>query len=92
MKWKTLSATDGDADEGEYVFTYDPTKPEDPGRTNLREDGPAETPTNGDDSTAPPALAVGDDSGVTWILVAAVGIAGLAIGSGATFLLVQRKA
>jgi methionine-rich copper-binding protein CopC len=93
VRWKTLSAEDGDADDGEYVFTYDPSKPEDPGRTNLREDVPTvETPANGDGSSVPlPSVGVDDESGMSWILVAAVGIAGLAIGSGATFLLVQRR-
>ncbi len=93
VQWKTLSSEDGDTDEGEYVFTYDPSKPEDPGRTNLRDEVPVETPANGDDSSAPPpAVTVADDSGMSWILVAAVAVAGLAIGSGATFLLVQRRA
>jgi methionine-rich copper-binding protein CopC len=92
VQWKTLSAEDGDPDDGEYVFTYDPTKPEDPGRTNLREDVPVETPANGDNSSAPlPTVSVDQESGMSWILVAAVGIAGLAIGSGATFLLAQRR-
>jgi methionine-rich copper-binding protein CopC len=93
VKWKTLSSEDGDSDEGEYSFTFDPTRPEDPGQTNLREDVPAETPPNGDNSSAPPAVIAGggDDDGMSWALVAAVGLAGLAVGSGATFLLVQRR-
>jgi methionine-rich copper-binding protein CopC len=95
VRWKTLSAEDGDTDEGEYTFTYDPSRPADPGQTNLREDVPAETPANGDNSSdGPPAPAVGvspGDDGMSWILVTAVGIAGLALGSGATFLLVQRR-
>jgi methionine-rich copper-binding protein CopC len=93
VRWKTLSSEDGDTDEGEYVFTYDPSKPEDPGRTNLRDEVPVETPADGDGSSAPPpAVTVADDSGMSWILVAAVAVAGLAIGSGTTFLLVQRRA
>ncbi len=93
VKWKTLSAEDGDTDEGEYTFTFDPTKPEDPGQTNLREDVPAVTPETGDDSNDGPPLisGAGGDDGMSWVLVAAVGLAGLAIGSGATFLLVQRR-
>jgi methionine-rich copper-binding protein CopC len=92
VKWKTLSSEDGDAEEGEYVFTYDPSEPANPGRTNLREEVPVETPTNGDGSAAPlPVSGGGDDDGMSWILVAAVGLAGMAVGSGATFLLVQRK-
>ncbi|MEX0782573.1 MAG: copper resistance CopC family protein [Dehalococcoidia bacterium] len=93
VKWKTLSSEDGDTDEGEYAFTYDSSKPADAGRTNLREEVPVETPANGDVPSGPaPAIGVGgDDSGMSWILVAAVGIAGLALGSGATFLLAQRR-
>jgi methionine-rich copper-binding protein CopC len=93
VRWKTLSSEDGDSDEGEYTFTFDPTRPEDPGQTNLREDVPAETPANGEDTNAPPSVIAGggDDDGMSWVLVAAVGLAGLGVGSGATFLLVQRR-
>jgi len=91
VKWKTLSAEDGDPDQGEYVFTYDPSRPADPGRTNLKEDAPGVTPA-GDGGSAGTAIVQGGDDGMSWILVAAVGVAGLAIGSGATFLLVQRRA
>jgi methionine-rich copper-binding protein CopC len=91
VKWKTLSADDGDSEDGEYVFTYDPSKPSDPGRTTLSE-APV-TPGGEGSPTPPPARSVvdGGDEGMSWILVAAVGVAGLAIGSGATFLLVQRR-
>jgi methionine-rich copper-binding protein CopC len=95
VKWKTISADDGDPAEGEYVFTYDPSKPADPGRENLTE--AAVTPGAGGDGEtdngqqAAPGFGSGGDSGVSWVLVAAVGVAGLTIGSGATFLLVQRR-
>jgi methionine-rich copper-binding protein CopC len=95
VKWKTLSAEDGDAEDGEYVFVYDPSKPADPGRVELKEAPP--TVASGDGETgAPPAARTsptigGGDDGMSWILVVAVGVAGLAIGGGATFLLVQRR-
>lgn len=92
VRWKTLSAEDGDSDEGEYVFTYDPAKPAEPGRTNLRDEAPEVTPADGDSPAAPlPIPGANSDSGMSWILVAAVGVAGLTLGSGVTFLLVQRK-
>ncbi len=91
VKWKTLSAEDGDAEAGEYVFTYDPTKPAEPGRTNLKGDAPAPTTVSGDERPVAPDVVDGADDGMSWILVAAVAIAGLAVGSGATFLLVQRR-
>jgi hypothetical protein len=37
-------------------------------------------------------VTVDEDDGMSWILVAAVGLAGLVVGSGTTFLLVQRRA
>ncbi|HMO97187.1 MAG TPA: copper resistance protein CopC, partial [Tepidiformaceae bacterium] len=48
VRWKTLSAEDGDPDSGETTFTYDPSAPPNPGREVLREDllnpGGSETP------------------------------------------------
>lgn len=95
VKWKSISADDGDPAQGEYVFTFDPSKPADPGRENLSETaatpGTGEDRGTGDSQQAAPDVGGGGDSGVSWILVAAVGIAGLTIGSGATFLLIQRR-
>jgi methionine-rich copper-binding protein CopC len=90
VRWKTLSADDGDEAAGEYQFTYDPNGVADPGVEDVREDPlpPAESP------TAPPGsviVADGGDGGVTWVLVAAVGVGMLTLGSGVTFLLVQKR-
>lgn len=91
VRWKTLSAEDGDAATGEYVFVYDPSRPADPGREVLKNVPPGDgtAPTSGGD---PPLLiTTGEGGGASWITVIAAGIGGLVLGSGATFLLVQRK-
>ena len=90
VRWKTLSSEDGDEAFGEYQFTFDPNGVADPGVEDVREDPlpPAESP------TAPPGAVIvadGGDGGVTWILVAAVGVGMLTLGSGVTFLLVQKR-
>ena len=94
VKWKTLSADDADPEDGELSFTYDPAAQASPGTEQLRPDllnpgGGAETP-------APPAAGPGPsggdgESGVTWVLVMAVGIGMFVVGAGGTFLLVQRQ-
>ena len=92
VKWKTLSTEDGDSEDGQYVFTYDPSKPADPGRTNLRENAVGVTPGSAANGSSVPAVTVDEDDGMSWILVAGVGVAGIVVGSGTTFLLVQRRA
>ena len=89
VKWKTLSAEDGDPAEGRLSFTYDPNGASNPGTEQLRKDilG-GETPGDG---RAPSLSVGGSDNGVTWVLVAAVGIGMFVLGAGGTFLLVQRK-
>jgi len=89
VKWKTLSADDGDAAQGELRFTYDPNGTANPGTEELRPDvlGGDEGP---DDSSAPVTIESPDD-GVTWVLVAAVGLGMFVLGAGGTFLLVQKK-
>ena len=92
VKWKTVSSEDGDGDDGQITFTLDPSAQPNPGNEELRPDllnpGNGGTPAPG----AAPTLSVGgDDSGVTWVLVAAVGIGMFVLGAGGTFLLVQRK-
>jgi hypothetical protein len=94
VKWKTLSADDGDASQGEYVFTFDPSKPANPGRETLQET--VATPAGGgngggDDQQEAPSFGDTGSGGTSWILVTAVGVAGLALGSGTTFLLIQRR-
>jgi len=107
VKWKTLSADDGDAANGTLSFTYDPSKPASPGKVQLI--APlGTTPAAG--STTPVATAsasasaaastgtiapvkpLGDTTpgSTPWVLVAAVGVGMLAIGSGGTFLLVKK--
>ncbi len=91
VKWKTLSDEDGDPADGKLSFTFDPSKPADPGKVVVREDLLAPEDPAGEESPAGvPGL--GGDSGRSWALVAAVAIAAFAIGSGGTFLLVQKRA
>jgi methionine-rich copper-binding protein CopC len=89
VRWRTASAEDGDSESGEYSFTYDPNGVPDPGRTVLRESplDPAATET----ATGAPVVIGGGGGGTSWVLVAAVGVGMLAVGSGVTFLLVQKR-
>lgn len=98
VKWKTLSADDGDPADGSYTFTFDPSKPASPGNENVRPDllgnGSAGGGATAAPSTPPPAstsIGGGSDSGVSWITVAAVGVAMLVVGSGGTWFLVQKR-
>ena len=91
VKWKTLSADDGDPGAGTLKFTYDPNGKADPGKEEIKGDllDPGATP---EGETSAPSLAAADDpDGVTWVLVVAVGAAMFALGAGGTFLLVQRQ-
>jgi methionine-rich copper-binding protein CopC len=90
VRWKTLSAEDGDPDSGSTTFTYDPNAAPDPGREVLRED--LLNPGGGATPVAPPAITVpAAEDGVTWVLVVAVGAIMFLLGAGGTFLLVQRQ-
>lgn len=90
VKWKTVSADDGDAAEGSFSFTYDPSKPPNGGKTVVRDD--LLNPGKGDGSAGSGSAALsGGDTGRSWALVIAVAIGAMAIGSGATFLLVQKR-
>jgi methionine-rich copper-binding protein CopC len=88
VRWRTLSAEDGDTANGEYSFTYDPAGTPDPGKTRLRESvlSPAETP-----AQPGPSVLIDGGGGTSWVLVAAVGVGMLTLGSGLTFLLVQKR-
>ena len=88
VNWKTLSADDGDPAQGSLSFTYDPSKPPSPGKTTVRDD--LLNSGGGDQPSAPSSLD-GVDTGRSWILVIAVGIAAFVIGSGGAFLLVQKR-
>ena len=95
VKWKTLSADDGDAADGATTFTISTSRPAAPGKTELRDTGigtPAST------AAAQPAALQnanqddgGGSSGTSWVLVVAVGVAALAIGAGGTFLFVTKS-
>ena len=90
VRWKTLSAEDGDDASGEYQFTYDPTGVADPGVEDVREDPLATATATATTPTAPVVISDGG-SGTSWMLVAAVGVGMLTLGSGVTFLLVQKR-
>jgi copper resistance protein C len=92
VRWKTLSAEDGDPADGEFRFTYDPNGRPSPGREQLGDDPlgtPQETPAAADGLGQ--FTDGGGSSADTWVVAAAAGIAGLAIGGAITFLLVNRR-
>jgi len=90
VRWKTVSAEDGDTAEGSYAFTFNPEGPAAAGTEVVRESllGPAATATPAGDE---PFGFQEEDDGVTWVLVVAVGVAMFVIGAGGTFLLVQKR-
>jgi copper resistance protein C len=90
VKWKSLSADDGDPAQGQLKFTFDPAGIPAAGITDLRTglDAPAATPPAG----APAApLASAGGGGTSWILVAAVALGMFVMGGGTAFLLVQKR-
>lgn len=91
VRWKTLSAEDGDTAEGSYSFTFDPERPANAGTEVVRESvlGPRATATP--EVEEPQAFVQDDEDGVTWILVVAVAIVMFVLGAGASFLLVQKR-
>ncbi|WP_322796410.1 copper resistance protein CopC [Tepidiforma sp.] len=86
VRWKTLSAEDGDPASGELRFRYDPAGTPNPGREVLKESvlGGA-TPAAA--APAPSAVGGGSDGDTSWVLVAAVAGAALVIGAGGMYLL-----
>lgn len=93
VRWKSLSAEDGDPADGELTFTYDPNGQPSPGREQLDDDPlgtPPETPAATDGLGQ--FTGGGGSSGDAWVVAVAAGIAGLAIGGAVTFLLVNRRA
>lgn len=92
VKWKTLSAEDGDPADGALSFAYDPNGVATPGKVQIQEDILGNG-SNGDDNAGEgPTLSVGGaDEGVTWVLVLAVGLGMFVLGAGGTFLLVQKR-
>lgn len=93
VRWKSLSAEDGDPADGELTFTYDPNGQASSGREQLDDDPlgtPPETPADTDGLGQ--FTDGGGSSGDTWVVAVAAGIAGFAIGGAVTFLLVNRRA
>ena len=114
VKWKTLSASDGDAANGTFTFTYDPSKPPTPGKVNVLDVAGASpsttsaartpaTPAATNVATGVPAtvsataagaainsFSSGSPGGTPWVLVVAVGVGMLALGSGGTFLFIKK--
>ncbi len=80
VRWRTLSADDGDTAEGTLRFRVDPGATPDPGREVLKESllG-GTTPVV---PTAPPALQFGTNEGNPLVLAAALGVGLLVIGVG----------
>lgn len=91
VRWKTLSAEDGDTAEGSYRFTFDPTGTPSPGTEVVRDSLLGAAGEDNRDADTPPSLFESRDDGVTWVLVVAVGLGMFVIGAGGTFLLVQKR-
>jgi methionine-rich copper-binding protein CopC len=89
VRWKTVSADDGDPADGQLSFTVDPNRVPDPGKSDLRATAAAST-------TGKPAAAVpieapaAGDGGTSWVLVTAVAVGMFVLGAGGTFVMVRR--
>ncbi|MEP6872010.1 MAG: copper resistance protein CopC [Anaerolineaceae bacterium] len=88
VRWRTLSADDGDSASGNYTFTFDPNGTPSPGTETLREDIQTVITPSPDGATRVSDESVG---GTSWVLVAAVGVAMFVLGAGGSFLLVQKR-
>lgn len=91
VKWKTLSADDGDAASGQYTFTYDPSKPPSAGKETLVDVPGLGGTTPAAKATSASAGFGGSGGGISWVLLLSVAVGMFALGSGATFLLVRRS-
>ncbi|MCK9518690.1 MAG: copper resistance protein CopC [Dehalococcoidia bacterium] len=93
VRWKTLSAEDGDPARGEYTFTVDPEAAPEAGQVNLRENLPTVPAEEPEEQPAPVQNVDvgGGGDGTSWVLVTAVAVGCLVLGSGTTYLLVQKK-
>lgn len=90
VRWRTLSADDGDTASGNYSFRIDPGATPSSGKEVVREDllG-VQTPAAGD---APEASASNSGSdGTSWVLLSAVAVGMFVVGAGTSFLLVQKR-
>jgi copper resistance protein C len=90
ISWKTLSADDGDAADGTFSFTYDPSKPPLAGTVTLQNAAAGTAVTA---AAKPAALNAGggSDNGTSWVLFVAIGAGMLVVGAGGTFLLVTKR-
>lgn len=91
VRWRTLSADDGDPASGNYTFKIDPAGTPSAGKEAVRDDVlGVETPVPGADA---PATSASNDSGggTSWVLVVAVGVAMFVLGAGASFFMVQKR-
>ncbi len=91
VKWKSLSADDGDPAKGEFTFTFDPNAVAKAGKETLREEAPSATATAPSNGVAPVISAGAEDGGTSWVLVVAVAVGMFVVGGGTTFLLVQKR-
>ncbi|MEP7215174.1 MAG: copper resistance protein CopC [Anaerolineaceae bacterium] len=87
VRWRTLSADDGDSASGNYAFTFDPNGTPSPGKEVVREDI-LEASTPSPDATSSGGAG---DGGTSWVLVIAVGLAMFVLGAGGSFVLVQKR-
>ncbi|WP_322818639.1 copper resistance protein CopC [Tepidiforma sp.] len=91
VRWRTLSADDGDAASGELRFRVDPGATPHPGREVLGESLLGGSPDV--ETGASPRLESGAGNGGTgWVLVAALGAIGLLLGIGAGVIVSRRGA
>jgi len=94
VRWKTLSAEDGDSETGETTFTFDPDATPSTGQEVLREDLLQDEPTvagGGQDDSPAARLPGNGDDGLSWVTVAVAAVAAFVLGSGGTFLLIQKR-
>ncbi|PFG74895.1 copper resistance CopC family protein [Tepidiforma thermophila] len=87
VRWKTLSAEDGDTATGELRFRVDPSAAPERGRELLKESmlGGGPTP-----AAVPPPAVTGGAGEVGWVLVAAVGAVLFVFGLGAGVVFSRR--
>jgi methionine-rich copper-binding protein CopC len=89
VRWRTLSADDGDTASGNYSFKIDPAATPSEGTEVVRADLLGVQTGQGTNS---PAVSVSAGSGGTsWVLLTAVAAGMFVLGAGTSFLLVQKR-
>lgn len=91
VRWRTLSADDGDPASGNYSFKFDPTGTASPGKEAVREDLLGVNTPAASSGDAPASADDGTGGGSSWVLVVAVGVAMFVLGAGSSFVLVQKR-